>query len=350
MCARAIDGDGQPPKCHLMRLIAAAVACVLIGASACQQDNTEPVPAAPAERPEFGQWHELIYHEGLGTTVLVNGGPESGQAADAPLELWSWDGQTWSLLSRDGPTWRNYAAVAYDSERDVVVVHGGLQQRSGLFDETWEWDGQTWRELADAGPGGREGAGMAYDQTRGRVVLYGGADEAGVHADTWSWDGTTWQRLASTGPPARFPSLMEYDPAREEVVLYGGHSIAEGRPSALADTWVWDGRSWQEVESSSAPGPRVNAPGAFHSGLGRMVMIGGGSENETLGDVWTWDGSMWSELPTDAVPRRQATGLAYDDTRDVVVLTGGLDRAGATDRYQDVWEWDGATFGRVYPD
>ena len=34
-------------------------------------------------------------------------------------------------------------------------------------------------------------------------------------------------------------------------------------------------------------------------------------------------------------------GLAYDATRGVMVLTGGVVEPGQTDRHQDVWEWSG---------
>ena len=105
------------------------------------------------------QWSTLIYHETLQKVILVNGGPERGKSKDDPLELWAWDGSNWSLISADanGPTWRNWAGVAYDTTRDVLVMHGGLQDANTSFDETWEWDGQTWTKFTGAGPGGREG-------------------------------------------------------------------------------------------------------------------------------------------------------------------------------------------------
>jgi hypothetical protein len=81
----------------------------------------------------IGQWHDLVYHERLGTTILVNGGPEQSTDPDTALELWSWDGKAWRRLSgggpagADAPRWRNFAATAYDSDRGVLIVHGGLQ-------------------------------------------------------------------------------------------------------------------------------------------------------------------------------------------------------------------------------
>src|SRR5687767_9635820 len=82
--------------------------------------------AEPESTLEAGQWTYLFYHEGLEQIFLINGGPERGQPADAPLELWSWDGTQWSLVSADanGPVWRNFAAATYDSARDVLVIQG----------------------------------------------------------------------------------------------------------------------------------------------------------------------------------------------------------------------------------
>ncbi len=298
----------------------------------------------------IGAWHDLVYHERLGMTILVNGGPESGLAADAPLELWSWNGSMWRQLESRGlpsvPSWRNFASVAYDSDRGVILLHGGLQGRGAPMDETWEWDGETWVGNKVAGPGGREGASMAYDRARRLTVLVGGADERGIRSDTWGWDGGTWRRLADGGPSARFPGFLEFDQAHGNLVLYGGHAI-DG-PTALGDTWLWDGTSWRRSSAQSAPGPRVNTNAIFHTRLGRLVMIGGGSDTAAREEIWAWNGANWTRLADTDLPPRQGNGLAYDQARDRVVLTGGLDQPGTPTRYQDVWEWDGSRFARVF--
>jgi hypothetical protein len=331
----------------------AIAAVLLLAPVACGSDEPRPVPsvapttAPPPARPEIGAWHRLIYHERLGTSILINGGRESGPAGDDPLELWSWNGTAWQLLSDDGPHWRNFGGVAYDSDRGVVIVHGGLQGRGQVMDETWEWDGQSWQVFPATGPGGREGAGMAYDRTSRQTTLFGGADERGLHGDTWAWDGTAWRQLSDRGPTARFAGFLEYDQGSGRLVLYGGHAI-EG-PTALADTWVFDGETWTQAIAASAPGPRVNPAATFHTGLSRLVLVGGASDDATLGDMWAWDGTAgtWTNLPDTSLPPRQASGLAFDLARGRLVLTGGLDRPGTADRYQDVWEFDGTDFARV---
>ena len=336
----------------MFRVLAAGL--VLLTLAGCTGTDPGPVPtpsAAPTSAPAgpvIGAWHELVYHERLRLTLLVNGGPETGKPDDAPLELWSWDGRSWLLASRDGPRWRNFASVVYDSDRAVIVVHGGLQSRGAHLTDTWEWDGQRWREFDGSAPGGREGAGFAYDPVRKVSVLYGGAGDKDFLGDTWAWNGTQWRRLTDAGPAARAPSMMEFDEARGQLVLYGGHAVSGG-PSILGDTWLWDGTSWRLVQAASPPGPRVNGGGVFHKRLGRVLMVAGGGERDTVADIWAWDGRAWTRTADTALPPRQAAGLAYDSHREVVVLTGGLDRAGTRDRYQDVWEWRDTTFQRVYP-
>jgi hypothetical protein len=325
----------------------AALTVLAVLVTACTPDR--PAPPAPtpptAARPVLGAWHALVYHDRLESAVLVNGGPERGKPADEPLELWRWDGAAWHRLDEgDGPPWRNYAAVAYDTDRQVLVLHGGLQGRDATFDETWEWDGRAWRRAAGPGPGPREGAAMAYDPSRKETVLVGGGDAAGPKGDTWGWNGTAWRRLATTGPDARFPGPLVFDEVRAELVLYGGHVLVE--PGARADTWLWNGRAWRLADRDSPPGRRVNAAAAFHRPSGQVVMVGGSDLDTNLDELWGWDGRAWRRLPEAGLPRRQASGLAYDARRDRLVLTGGLDRPGTEQRLQDVWEWDGTTFTR----
>jgi len=71
---------------------------------------------------------------------------------------------------------------------------------------------------------------MAFDSLRGRVVLFGGWNGIEL-GDTWEWDGGTWQqRSTPTAPAARGGAGMAYDPFRGRAVLFGGTTGA-------TDTW-----------------------------------------------------------------------------------------------------------------
>ena len=292
-----------------------------------------------------GQWSFIFYHDTREQVILVNGGPERGKPAGDLLELWGWDGSQWNLIIADenGPSWRNFAAAAYDTERDVLVIHGGLQQRGTSFDETWEWDGQTWTrfEGADAGPGAREGALMAYDAARANIILFGGSTpDMEIHGDTWTWDGESWTQVSETGPAQRFPAGMVYDPVHQEVLLYSGHFAAvSGEFIDFDDLWSWNGNSWRELPTGElTPGHRTHAGFLFDPVTENVLLIGSGNDT-FLSDMWAWDGAKWEELPPSNAPARSGHNVAYDPKRDRFVLFGGVDRPGGK-ALDDTWEWD----------
>jgi hypothetical protein len=238
----------------------------------------------------LGVWHDLIYHESLEKVVLVNGGPETGKPADEPLELWAWDGAQWSPLSADadGPRWRNYASVTYDSNRGVLVLYGGLQSENQQFEDTWEWDGSAWSQHEGQGPGLREAAGMAYDSERDRVVLFGGAQAGEMVGDTWEWDGSEWVQVSSEGPAARFPAGFVYDESDRNVMLFGGHAFDNQGIRTYGDTWIWDGTAWQEV-TTDGPSPRDGADAVFDRAANHVLLFGGaqiGSDVTLRNDTW----------------------------------------------------------------
>ena len=287
-----------------------------------------------------GQWTFLFYHEGLEQVILVNGGPERGKPADDPLELWSWDGMKWSLVSADenGPAWRNFVPVAYDSVRDVLIFHS---------DKTWEWDGHTWRSFTGTGPGEREGALMAYDVDRAKVVLFGGAIDMEVKSDTWEWDGEGWTQVSETGPAPRFPGGMIYDPLRQEVLMYSGHfAESTGEFVDYDDLWGWNGEAWRQINTDGpTPGHRNHTALVFDPMREQILLIGGRELNRP-GDTWIWDGVNWEEIPATNLPARSGHSVAYDPLRDKFVFFGGVDRPGGK-ALTDTWEWDRETWACV---
>ncbi len=77
----------------------------------------------------------------------------------------------------------------------------------------------------------------------------------------------------------------------------------------------------------------------------RAVVFGGvRGRTERLNDTWEWDGASWTvKPPTQGPEPREGHALAYDGVRERVVLFGG--RAGSTP-FNDTWEWDGSAWNR----
>jgi hypothetical protein len=259
--------------------------------------------------------------------------------ASTPTRVWGWTGREWQLLDSSGPPIRNLAGVAYDTRRQVLVMHGGTYDLGRSYGETWEWSGG-WRQVASNGPGIRDHTQLAFDSERGRSVLFGGSGDNpnAAFSDTWEYDGATWIRAATEGPQGRVHHAMQYDPTSRRVVVAGG--ISPGG-ATLNDVWAWDGSRWSA--SGSIGMPRSHARMAFHRGLGALVMVGG---SQSIGlDMLIGRGAMWTPLSTGAEPSgRYLTDIAYDDRRNVLVLFGGAGPAGLL---ADTWEFDGSTWRQL---
>ena len=64
---------------------------------------------------------------------------------------------------------------------------------------------------------------MTYDPVSGKVIAFGGFDDTGYLNDTWSFDGTSWAQIVTqSAPPPRAAAQMTYDSVVQKVVLFGG--------------------------------------------------------------------------------------------------------------------------------
>jgi hypothetical protein len=326
-------------------------------ADSWEWNGTDWAPVTPSGKsPAARAEHAMVYDSALHRAVLF-GGYDFARDNDT----WVWDGTAWTEKTHktaNTPDARSEQGMAYDEARQNVVIFGGWGASSGAtgpLGDTWTWDGTNW---VDAGtltpaPRARWHHGMAYDRERQVVVLFGGLDDstpvALLKQDTWIWDGGSWADVTPTGskPSPREQFAMAYDSARKQVVLFGGYDF-----SYRQDTWVWDGAAWTDVTpSGSKPSTRQYPVMAFDEARGRMVLFGGldGTRAILQQDTWEWDGASWvDKTPTGTNPApRQGGGLAYDRTRQRVVLFGGV--AANNTPLNDLWEWDGTSWSDHTP-
>ncbi len=193
----------------LLNLLLSAVGSASLGTQSA---------AWPAARAR----HHMVHAPATKEVLLLGGAqPRRDVGTDPDAAIWIWNGQKWRTHPSTLPPRAN-EAVAYDPERNRLVVHGG----SDLPDQTWEWDHQVWRPMSGSGPGARGHHAMSYDAVRKQMVLFGNNDRT-PSTDTWGWNGQSWTRLASDGPPARGVYGIAFDGKRGVVVLFGG-CCAEG--------------------------------------------------------------------------------------------------------------------------
>ena len=267
------------------------------------------------------------------------------------------------------PSVRIGAAMAYDARRGVTVLFGGCistlfntcNGSSVLADDTWEWDGAAWRQIATSSqslPTARFGHAMAFDPDRGQVVMYGGCGGADVDLiscpnplrDTWTWDGAAWTHLTTTAAPrASSKAAMVYDGGRRHVMLFGGCATGAGEPCTGDDsTWILDGNTWSEVVTALKPPGRWGHAMAFDPTRGVTVMFGGMTETNAFADTWEWSGTAWqARSPVTAPPGRAFHAMAFDLNLQRVVAFAGSDvtaSGAAAGARGDLWTWDGGTW------
>ena len=178
-------------------------------------------------------------------------------------------------------------------------------------------------------------------------MLFGGfsATPAAL-ADTWVWDGTDWTEIdPPNSPPARARGVMALDPTSGHLILFGGEGAGG---TLLSDTWRWDGVNWTELTPAHHPSARVHAGAASDPDHGEIVLFGGRGEGNTfLADTWTWNGTDWTEeSPTNHPSAREGPAMTFDDVHDEVVFWGG--RAGTT-YFEDTWTWNGSDWSNENP-
>ncbi len=142
--------------------------------------------------PEGRQGHIMIYDSKRKKTVLYGGTNGMGKAFDDGI--WEFDGKQWLNIQNPdiNPGQRLSSGYTYDSKRGTLIVFGGISNKK-MVGDTWSWDGKTWKKLADNGPAPRAMGYMAYDVNRDRVVLFGGRlGWPNDVNDTWEWDGVKW--------------------------------------------------------------------------------------------------------------------------------------------------------------
>jgi hypothetical protein len=100
---------------------------------------------------------------------------------------------------------------------------------------------------------------------------------------------------------------------------------------------------WVPVFPATSPSTRLNSEMAYDSTRGVIVMFGGVGSQGVTSDTWEWNGTTWNlRTPPASPPARYYGALAYDPIRHQTILFGGVTAAGT--RLADTWVWDGTTW------
>lgn len=285
--------------------------------------------------------------------------------------LWAGPAQKYLLASRDtvpdiqgaidkpvpAPAASLQTALAYDSDREVIIKFGGRTAASGgsNLNETFEWNGHEWDGQTPAlKPSTRSEHCMAYDPLRQRTILWGqGSSSGGGNGNAWEWNGTTWAGpYAASGAsrPAAFLGCRAlWDPDRGSspqgrVTMFFGRSASTVFETAYDYDPVT--HTFTERIIGGSPGARYAFGLAYDSDRDRIILFGGAdaahlATNDTreasAGGTGTTTFTLVTPETTTPAPRYEHA-MVYDAARNRVVMFGGRD---GTTYFDETWEWDG---------
>ena len=137
--------------------------------------------------------------------------------------------------------------------------------------------------------------------------------------------GPLWQ-LVETAPLLSLNAALAYDGARNQLVMF----------TDLGETWLFDGSRWSKP-TVPGPSPRSGQLMAYDRSRQRVVLFGGFGSNGALPTTWEWDGTFWMRRSTDGPT--DGVALLFDGLRDRLVLYGRGPDGGA-----QIWVWNGTTW------
>ncbi|MFW9839664.1 MAG: kelch repeat-containing protein [Candidatus Thorarchaeota archaeon] len=146
--------------------------------------------------------------------------------------------------------------------------------------------------------------------------------------------------------PTRGNPGMAYDNESDRIVIFGGWNNTP-TTAAKKDVWTYDYNNDASVRTSPSPAPDGRAePGlAYDSSRDNIVLFGGMRDiniNDRLNDTWLYDtnSDTWTEVfPTSAPSERRAHDMVYDSESDRFIVFGGEDG----NVLNETWSYDAGT-------
>lgn len=276
-------------------------------------DGTKWLPIADGSPSRQGV-SAMVYDLRRGVTVL-----HERVHCNSIARTWEFNGDAWEMRSANGPLPnRVRPMMVYDEARGMSVL---FTDDGGTGVRTWGWDGKDWMVLSDTGPSQRSGCAMAYDLDRQVVVLFAGRENGTYRlmSDTWEWGGTAWTRKESENRAfERFDHAMAFDPVRRTVMAFGGTDGVHYKSGTLA----WSGNGWSTI-SNTGPELRVGHRMICDAARGRVLLFGGYQGGNEYDGLWEWNGSLWRQSNLSGIGARREFGFSYDSRRRRAVLFGG---------------------------
>ena len=321
--------------------------------------------ATPAKRIA----HDMVY-DSASQKIILYGGEKDFNVESWVFDTWSFDyaTNTWTKMEPTGTPYATFSALAYDSESDKIIAWGGMHADEVVSDQTWiyDYDDNTWTnaEPAVTPPLGLTSSSIAYDSESDVVIVHGGGLTKDENPDgfpilinqTWAFDynTNTWTNMTiASHPVGRSAHQMVYDTESDRVIMFGGaarvYSVAldpTGKTMGQG-TWAYDynTNTWENISVNINPEVRYGHAMGYDSESDKTIMFGGYYYLNTKGladETWSFDynTATWTKLTPDGDLERRGHQMAYDSTNDKIILFGGVDPDQQFTLLQEVWIFD----------
>ncbi len=143
-----------------------------------------------------------------------------------------------------------------------------------------------------------------------------------------------WTTTLFTSRLARYGVAIAFDARRGRLVTFGGSGPApQNGTRYVQEAFEWAG-AWTELHPRSSPSARAQSGLAYDETRGVIVLFGG-QNGSYLADTWLWNGSEWTAADAQGPPARYAPAMTYDPINDRTVMFGGSDKGGPR---RDTWQ------------
>jgi len=187
-------------------------------------------PAEVGDVPTPRMFPAMVY-DSINSRVLLYGGHITGGSSDPVADLSSWDGTSWTRLEDPPPGARGGHAMTYRFETGEIFMHGGTDLGNAFggraVRDTWVLDHEgDWTQLPVEHPDPMAIFPMAFDEERDALVVLGGTlvGPTGYGLSTRIWemvDGEWHLSDESTPVGARALSTLVSSPFHGKLLLYG---------------------------------------------------------------------------------------------------------------------------------
>ncbi len=325
--------------------------------------DCDPIPYPP------GVLAHLMTYDPVNDMIIVYGGTTGSLDTDIEFETRAFDvdNNNWTNLNPAvHPYPSTWGAMAYDTESEKIVQFGGVPQNDWASNETWIYDyaTNTWTKANPIiYPEMRSSHVMAYDSESDVVIMHGGGldgednpdgEERILFNDTWAYDlnSDTWINMNPTGLTIGLTEAqMTYDSESDRCIMVGGYFIYPYDDPHdeyyTHETWAYDYNSnhWENIITSVHPTQRYDHALAYDSESDRTILVGGwtfGDGGIHQNETWAFDYNTltWENMNPVNNPKRIAHQMAYDEESDLIILFAGLKAPDISNMYNTIFTYD----------